>query len=509
MRRGMLQCKMRIRQVGDLEEYEVIIIGGGLLGCFAALALGERGIKTAVFERENDVSMGISRACTAVIYPGYDTRPGTLKTELCIRGCLQFPELCRRLGVRYSKCGSVMTCFGEKGMEVIEKKYRNGLESGVPGIELITGDSVRELEPNLNSRVYGGLYSENTGTVLPWELCIAAFECARSLGVQFKFNRNVTGIKRERGGYVVSYDGGGAFSPAVVNCAGLFADDVYEMVEAPNIRIFPRKGDYFVFDTKVSKLLNGVVFFEPEEKGKGFTLVPTVTGNILAGPSDDPGADKYDASTTEEGILFLRENLENIIPGLSVRNVIRAFSAVRPNPYYVLKDGETYTKSGRSISEFMIVEGESSPGFLSFVGIKTPGLTAAPLLGEFAADKMCRFLGHGGTEKKSLPRRSVVRPGDLTSDERQRLIERQGSYGRIVCRCRNITEGEIIDAVRRGALTLDGVKRRTDAGTGRCQGSFCTEKILEIVAQHTGRRPEDIEKDRPGSYILRYRDERM
>ncbi len=484
-----------------MKSYDVIIIGGGILGCFAARNLAKYNLCTAVMEASNDVCTGISRGNTAIIYPGYDTKPGTLKTELCVKGCLEFETLCQELDVRFEKRGSVMVAFGERSENVLRKKLAQGMENGVTDLKLISKEEVLALCPDITGTVTMGLYCGHTGTVLPWELGIAAFENAQKNGVEFLFNEKVASIRKDNELYIIETEQNTYSARGVINCAGLHADEVREMLFEPQVRIVPTKGDYFVFDTGVSLRGNHIVFCEPEDKGKGLTLVPTVTGNLLAGPAEIPADSKDDAGTTAAGLDFLMRNLEAVFPTLDTSRIIRSFSTLRPNPYYVNKnDGGNYILSERSISNFTVTRDED--GFLSFIGIKTPGLTCCNGLGKLAAKAMAEFLSAESNPNFDPLRKSAVRAEALSFDERAKLVKKSPAYGKIVCRCRGISEGEIIDAVRSGAKTLDAVKRRTEATSGRCQGSFCTERIMEIIAKELNIPVSDVLKDGVGSKVL-------
>jgi glycerol-3-phosphate dehydrogenase len=487
-----------------VDSYDVIVVGGGLLGCFAARALTRYKLKTALLEAREDVCTGVSRANTAIVYSGADTKPGTLKSRMCVRAAQTFGELCRTLGVRYSPCGSLMVCFGPGGEERLRKKYAQGCENGVRGLRLLSREEVLELEPGLAPGVRMGLLAPEAGTVIPWELCIAAAENAASNGAEFFFSTEVTNIEKTEAGYKISAGGRALFCRGVVNCAGLRADDVLEMIQPPSVRIFPAAGDYLVLDTKARGAVSHVIFHEPEEKGKGLTLVPTVDGNILVGPSKTAADGGGDFRTSREGVDTLTSLVNDVIPSLPMEHVIRSFGALRPNPFMVRRDHDTgaYVREEKGISDFTVHE--SAPAFLSLVGIKTPGLTCAGELGNHVSDRMAELLGAEANRSFSPERTPPLRMNELPPRERAQHVRQNPAYGRIVCRCRKITEGEIIDSIRRypGAVTVDGVKRRTGASSGRCQGSFCTQRIIEILSRELSVPPETIQKDGPGSVII-------
>ena len=484
-----------------MRKFDVLIVGGGLLGCFAAREISRYKLNTVLIEAREDVCTGISRANTAIVYSGYDTAPNTLKTEMCLRANRGFDTLCAELGVRFNRCGSLMISLGQRGDSVLRKKFEQGIENGVEGLELLSGEAVRALEPNLSENVSMGLLSPTTGTVNPWELGIAAFENARENGAAFRFGERVEAIERTEGGYEVSTDKERYFARFIINCGGLSSDSIREMCFAPLVRIFPKRGDYLVFDKSEGKTISRVIFHEPEQKGKGLTAVPTVDGNLLIGPSELPFEGEMDFSTTEEGLSFLLSLCEEILPSLDKSKLIRSFGALRPNPFYVEKaeDGGL-TRDKKGISSFTILS-DADGSFLSFIGIKTPGLTCSRELGEYAAKTAAAYLGAEENPLFNPIRKSPLSLAHASEEERAAAAKANPLYGRIVCRCAGISEGERVDAVRRGASTLDAIKRRAGSSMGRCQGGFCSTRIMEILSRELGMPLSEIMKDGPGSYM--------
>ena len=462
-----------------MEYTDVAVIGGGLLGCFTARALAAYELHVTVLEEREDVCTGISRSNTGIIYTGCDTKPGTLKTRLCVQANRDFGRLCRELDVPFSRCGSLMVCFGPRAEAVLERKLAQGRTNGVPGLELLGPEAVYGLEPNLAPGVRLGLYAPGTGTVNPWELGIAAFENARDNGADFRFSEKVLRIERTGGGYRLETGRHSYEARAVVNCAGLQADAVRELVKVPNLRIFPTAGDYLVLDSTVSGFLRHIIFHEPEDRSKGLTLVPTVDGNLLIGPTERSRDSAPDWAVSREGLETLYRLCAQVVPALPMEEVIRSFAALRPNPYAVREREGVWAPEDRSISGLTILEED---GLISLLGIKTPGLTCAGALGEYAAACAARFLGGPGRNPRFDPRRrGIRRVRELGDGERDALIREDPDYGEIVCRCRDVTKGEILEAIRRGASTVDGVKRRTGAGMGCCQGSRCGQAVLELI----------------------------
>lgn len=493
---------------------DVCVIGGGVLGCMAARTLTRYQLKVLLIEKENDVCMGISRANTAIIYAGYDSKPGTLKSSLCVKGNMNFPSLCQELGVPISRCGSLMICHGPRGAEVLKKKYQNGLQNHVSGLELISGKEVHALEPHLAGEIYMGLYSPNTATVQPWEIGIAAFENALANGCEVRLSAKVTDIKKTEDGFRITIadtsvprEGKTEVLTAggILNCAGAYADRVRELLLPPSVRIYPEKADYFIFDKAVEGFLSHIIFQEPEEKGKGLTLVPTVNGNLLAGPSAQGDCAPDDVSTSSEGLAFLEKRLGELLPGLPLSAVIRSFASIRPNPFEVSqgKDLEII-RSPRSIHSFVIDQPGDCPGFISLIGIKTPGLTCCEELADYVVSRLLPVLGNPPLNPDFHPRRKIpVCMRRLSLSEKASCIEKDPSYGKIVCRCEQISEGEILDAISRGAKTVDGVKRRCGTGMGPCQGSRCTYEIAGLLSRELHKPISEICKDSSNSDFIK------
>ncbi len=480
-----------------MRQCDVAIIGAGLLGCFAARAMAETALDTIVIEKREDVCAEISKANTGIIYTGCDTKPGTLKTQLTVKANRGFDLLCQQLHVPFHRCGSLMLSFGERADAVLKKKYGQGLENGVEGLDLLSTAQVLEMEPEISEKVRGALYAPGTGTVEPWSLGIAAYENAKANGTQFRLNEALLDMRCSDGGIILETDKETYRAKAVINCAGLRSDRIRELVEKPLIRIFPSSGEYLVFDHSLEGSIKHIILHEPEEKGKGLTLVPTTDGSILAGPTEHDASALGDYAAEKQGLEQLLRLCSEIVPALPADKLIRSFGAVRPNPYYVREENGTYLPESRGISNFTILEED---GLFSLIGIKTPGLSCANELGLYMRARICAFLNCREKNPGFDPERRLSAPArELSLQQRQKLIEENADYGEIVCRCRQVSRAEIAEAIARGAETVDAVKRRTGAGMGRCQGGRCGQIIAEMLAKAQGIDVGKVQKDGPGT----------
>ena len=434
-----------------MKQYDAVVIGGGILGCMTARNLRRWNITTLILEKEDDVCKGITRANSAIVYAGYDNKPGSLKAELTVRGNANMAALCEELEVPFSRCGSLLVTYDHASVSKLERKLKNGMANGVPGLRLLSGTEAETMEPMLKKGVKKALYAPSTGTVNPWRLGIAAFENAIQNGAQAQLNTEVTGITSVADGFAVQTDGETYHAKMVFNCAGLCADKVHEFAFASSVRLLLDGAEYLVFD-KLADKPERIIFHQAAACGKGITAIPCTEGNLLI--SGVRKAVDIPFSTTVEGLRELHAAAKELLPDVQPEQVIRSFGAVRPNPYL---------ESGESLHDFCIEN--PAPGFYSLIGIKTPGLTASNELGMLLAQRAAEYLS--AEENPSFtPKRKAISQKDND----------------IICQCEQITRAEMIEAIRRGAVTVDGVKRRVGSGMGRCQGSRCAyaiEKLLE------------------------------
>lgn len=471
--------------------YDVVIIGAGIIGASIARELSKYTIKVLVLEKENDVANGTTKANSAIVHGGYDPHEGTLMAKYNVRGNRLFKKICSDLSVQFKEIGAFVLGFSDKDDIVLERLLQRGKNNGVQGLEILSKEEVLAREPNLNHNIKAALYAPTVGIVDPWELAIALMENAVVNNVELKLNSKVTDIKKENGIYKVIINNLDAIeTKTVINAAGLYGDDVHNMVSKEMRKIKAVKGEYYVMDKSVGKTVSSVIFQCPSEKGKGVLVTPTVHGNLLFGPDATIIEDKDDVNTSYAGMKFIREKALESVKNIDFRESIRNYAGIRA----YLENTE----------DFEIRELEDAKGFIDCIGMKSPGLTAALAI----AEDMPEFLISAGLilsfKKDFINNREKKRFIELDDNEKNELIKKNPGYGRIVCRCESITEGEIIDSIKRpvGARTIDGVKKRCRPGMGRCQGGFCTIKVQEILARELGIDIKDVVLDKANSNII-------
>ena len=436
-----------------MKHVDAIVIGGGILGCMTARNLRRWHISTLLIEKEADLCTGITRANSAIVYAGYDNKPGSLKAELTVRGNANMASLCEELEVPFSRCGSLLVTYDPQSISKLERKLKNGIANGVPGLRLLTGAEAEAMEPMLRKGVAAALYAPSTGTVNPWQLGIAAWENAMQNGAELLLNVQVLGIRRTENGYLVETGEDAYTCKMVFNCAGLSADKVQELLFPPSVRLDLDGAEYLVFDELAPKP-ERIIFHQADRCGKGITAIPCTEGNLLISGVRKPLGIPF--ATTVEGLRELHDAAKNLLPDVQLSQVIRSFGAVRPNPF---------VENGDSLHDFCIEN--PAPGFYSLIGIKTPGLTASGELGLLLARRAAEYLG------------AEPNPG---FDPHRKAITEQDHE--IICQCQKITRAQIVEAIRRGASTVDGVKRRVGSGMGRCQGSRCTHEIERLLEEY-------------------------
>ncbi len=473
--------------------YDVAVIGAGVIGAAVTRELSRYNMSIVMLERDNDVSCGTTKANSAIVHAGYDASATSMKGMMNARGNAMYGDVCKELDVPFERIGSLVVAFTDEDMETIEGLLENGKKLGIPGLEIIDSRAVYEKEPNLNPGVRGALYAPSAGITEPWELAIAYAENACENGAALKLNYEVKSINKIEGGFEINSDADQVKARFVINCAGVYADQIHNMVaETPEFKIHPRRGQYFLLDKTTDGFVNHVVFPCPTKMGKGTLVVPTVDGNILVGPdSQDLGMeDKEAVETTADRLQHVRELVSRLTNKVPFREQITEFSGLRAEP---------------DTGDFIIDWSASVEGFYNVAGIKSPGLSSAPAIAERVKEAIVEAMGTVEPKADFNPiRRPRIKMEHLTDAEKQVLIEKDPRYGRIICRCEMISEGEIVDAIHRaaGGRTINGIKRRVRPGAGRCQGGFCGPRVLEILSRELGLEPTEIQHEGKHSNVL-------
>lgn len=470
---------------------DIVVIGAGVTGCAIARELARYDRSVIVLERASDVCEGTSKANSGIAHAGFDAVPGTLKAKLNVAGSEMMEALSRELDFPFKRNGSLVLCFDEGDRYKLQKLLEQGHKNGVKELRIIEREELKKLEPNISEDAVAALYAPTGGIVCPFGLTIALAENAAVNGVDFRLNTEVQELQRIPEGYRVITDQGILESRVVINAAGVYADRFHNMVSGQKIKIIPRKGEYCLMDKKVGSWVTKTVFQLPTKYGKGVLVTPTVHGNLLAGPTAVDIEDYEGVNTTGEGMADLMKRAALSVEGLPAGQVITSFAGLRAHGVTEKED-------------FIVGPVEDAPGFFDAAGIESPGLTCAPALGAYMAELVLKYLP--AEEKKDFiaTRKGIPSMALADPDERQRLIRENPLYADVVCRCEMVTEGEIMDAIHRplGATTLDGVKRRTRAGMGRCQAGFCSPRTVEILARELGKDMAEIGKNDRGSEFL-------
>lgn len=460
--------------------YDIAIIGAGVVGAMTARELGRYNLKVCILEKENDVAMGATKANSAIVHAGFDAKPGTLKAELNVRGSKMMEKVCSELGVKYRKNGSLVIGFNDNDRQTIQTLYEQGRKNGVENLKILNRDELRALEPNIGDNAVAALHAPEGAIVCPYELCIAAAGNAMDNGVDLKLNFKVIDIRENDSGYEIISENERVSARYVINAAGVYADTIASLVGDVSFDIHPRRGEYILLDRECGALVNSTVFRTPTEMGKGILVSPTVDSNLILGPTSVDITDKENTETTAEGFESIIKEANENVKGVPFGKTITSFCGLR---------------AVGSTGDFII----NSPkkGFINAAGIESPGLSSSPAIAEMIVE-ILRSSGLELTENESFNpiRKSAHYFKNADTAEKNRIIKENPAYGKIVCRCETVTEGEVIDAIRRnpGARDTDGVKRRTRSGMGRCQGGFCLPYIADILKRELGISDDSITK---------------
>lgn len=469
--------------------YDVVIIGSGVVGGMLARELSSYKLKLCILEKENDVAMGASKANSAIVHAGFDAEPGTLKAKLNVKGSEMMEQIAKELGVKYKRNGSLVVGFDDEDKKKIEQLYDRGIKNGVRGLSIIDGKELHELEPNISPDAICALNAPTGAIVCPYELTIAAIGNAMDNGAELKLNFEVSEIKRCSEGYeIISENGDKVKAAYVVNAAGINADTVACMAGLTDIKIHPRRGEYILLDKTSGDVVSHTIFRTPSAMGKGILVTPTVDGNLLLGPTAEDTDNKNDTATTADGLSTVLSRCTEKTTGINLRDTITSFCGLRAV-------GNT--------GDFII--NSNSERFINAAGIESPGLSASPAIAEYIT-KMLNEQGLKLIKKEDF--NPIRKPAhyfrEASAEEKNRIISQNSAYGRIICRCEGVSEGEIREAIRTNppAHDLDGVKRRTRAQMGRCQGGFCMPYIAEILSEELGLPYESITKNGGISRII-------
>lgn len=469
--------------------YDIIIIGAGVSGCAAARELSRYQASICVIDKEEDVCCGTSKANSAIIHAGYDAAAGSLMAKLNVEGNEMMEQLSKDLDFAFRRNGSLVLCMHEEELPNLQALYERGITNGVKELKILSKEEVKALEPNITDNVVAALYAPTGGIVCPFGLTIALAENAAMNGVEFKFDTEVQDIKKTEDGFELTTSKGVLKSRFVVNAAGVYADKFHNMMSEEKIHITPRRGDYCLMDKTTGDLVDKTIFTLPGKFGKGILVSPTIHGNLLLGPTAIDVDDKEANNTTKEGLDEVITKAQDSVNNIPMRQVITSFAGLRAHEDH---------------HEFIIKELEDCKGFIDCAGIESPGLSSSPAIGKMVAEILKEKADLKEKDDFIATRKGILDPKKLPKEEYSKLIKENPAYGNIICRCETISEGEILDAIHRplGAKSLDGVKRRTRAGMGRCQAGFCSPRTMDILARELGVDMREITKSGGDSKIV-------
>ena len=467
--------------------FDVVVIGAGVVGGFVARELSRYNLNVAIVERASDVALGATRANSAIVHAGFDAKEGSLKARFNVRGSEMMEDVARELGVKYQRCGSLVVGFGEEDEKTLRELLVRGEKNGVKNLSVLNREELLKLEPNIGDGVTAALYAPTGAIICPYELCMAAVGNAMDNGACLKLNFEVNKIVKTEAGYIVSSDNETIEARCVINCAGLYSDKIASLVGDESFTINPRRGEYMLLDKECGSHVSRTIFRCPSAMGKGILVSPTVDGNLLLGPTAENIEDKEDTATTNKGFDSIRKQANEQVRGIAFAKVITSFAGLRATG---------------STGDFVI--NSPKPGFINVAAIESPGLSSAPAIAEYVATlvevsgiKLSKKDDFIATRKPSHYFR------ELSIEEKNEIIKEKPEYAHVICRCEIVTEGEILEAIRTNPkpTDVDGVKRRTRASMGRCQGGFCTPYIIELLAQEMNVAYDKVTKFGGASYI--------
>ncbi|MGM0548705.1 MAG: NAD(P)/FAD-dependent oxidoreductase [Bacillota bacterium] len=475
-------------------NYDVIIVGGGISGCAVAWKLARYNLDVLLLEKEPDVATGTTKANTAIIHAGYNADPEKQKGRLNNKGNVQIKEIVKDLNVPFEEIGSLVVGMEGDDLSVLDNLLEKGKKNGVEGLKIVDKEWLQKEEPNLSDKAVKALWAPTAGIITPWEFALAMAENAVANGVEVKLETEVLdvyteadqvrGVKTNQGDFKADY---------VINAAGLYADEIAKMVGVEKIDIHPRKGEYFIYDHAKDFEINHVLFPIPTKISKGIVCTKTVEDNLLIGPTSDFVDSKEDLATTREGLDHVFNGAKKMFPDLTLKDSIRVFAGLR---------------AADTTEDFVIEAAENVAGFVNVAGIQSPGLSSAPAI----ADLVAEILEDQGLKLEAKAevietREDPARFYEISNEERAAYAEKDKDYGKIICRCETVSYKEIVDAINGPipARTINAVKRRTRAGAGRCQGGFCGPRVTEIIAEELGIETTEVRLEKDNSNIVEHK----
>lgn len=474
--------------------YDILIIGAGISGTSIMRELSKYNLNVVTVEKSGDVSVGTTKANSAIIHAGYDAPIGTKKAKFNVEGNRIYGDICKELNVPFERIGSLVLGFDNDDLNELENLLENGKRLGIEGLKIIEKEEILKKEPNLNKDVKYALLAPSAGIVEPWEMAIAYAENAMDNGARLELDFEVENIEEIKDGFKVTSKEGKKFkTKIVINAAGVYADKIYELItENDEFKIHPRKGEYYLLDKTVDGFVNSVIFQAPSKISKGVLVTPTIDGNIIIGPNAEEldVNDKNNKDTTREGLNYVRNSALKTSPNIPFWENITTFSGLRAEP---------------NTGDFIIGESKKINNFFNIAGIKSPGLSSAPAIAKYIEKEVIKKFENIRVKENYNPnRRKRIKFEELSNIEKNKLIKEDSRYGNIVCRCEKISEGEIVDAINRncGGRSINAIKRRVRPGAGRCQGGFCGPKVLEILARELDIKEIEVVKENKNSNIL-------
>lgn len=474
-----------------MQKTDVVVIGAGAVGCAVARELSRYELNVVVVDKNEDVGGDASKSNSAIIHTGYDAAPGTLESQLVVAANPMYDKLSEELEVPFARVGAILPAVTDEQFAQLEAIREKAFRNRVYDVEFKTAEELLEMEPNLSPEVRGGLYIPRESIIDPFILVQAYAENAFANGVEFRLGTRVTGITVQQGSvHSVLTTAGEIETRWVINCAGLYCDDIAAMVGKADYRVVARKGQFFILDKNTSCKVSHIVLPVPTKLTKGKLMCPTIHGNMLVGPTAEDQESKTDKSTTAQGLESITKDVRTLVPGVNVRDTITQYSGLRPNR----------VPEGLRVDLY-----DDLDGYVNLSGVRSTGLTLSAAMGRYVVQQL-QYRGLSLVHRKGFiaRRRGIVKFAECSREQQEELIRQDARYGNVICRCETITEAEILQAIHRplGAKSMDAVKRRVRAGMGRCQGGFCGPKVLELLARELGCTPEQINKNEPGSYMV-------